>query len=162
MGLTFSCNAFSWSSASSCTDGGGCNGYTPQPGNASSGNMGAHNPGFVLGSGMGGGPSAADMEKKKAAEEAGIRAGCKAGQGSITFQYETCANKAINNYADSVGGCPPETDVTTEVNPVVGSVSASTSPNTTCVTKLKINYERDLSNCGMETGYTRCKSYGAF
>lgn len=148
----------------SCDSPGSCN-YTPQS-NAGSGigssPAGALPPGWTPGGGMGGGPSAQDLQAKKRAEEEGIRAGCRANQGGITYRYELCVNGAINKLADNVRGCPPETDVTTTINPVVGSVSASTSPNASCVTALKIDYERDVSNCAKTTGLTQCKAYGAF
>ena len=95
----------------------------------------------------------ADFEKRKY---------CSANKSSIGFNYELCVNREMNNFADNVLKCPPETNVTTVVNPVVGSISASTSPNANCLTALRIDYDRKVSNCSRDTGHMMCKAYGGF
>ena len=95
----------------------------------------------------------ADIEKRKY---------CQANKGSISFNYELCVNREMNNFADNALRCPSETNVTTEVNPVVGSISASTSPNASCLSALRIDYDRKVSNCSRDTSHMMCKAYGGF
>jgi hypothetical protein len=61
----------------SCAAPGTCN-YTPQtPNTVSGGNLGAYQPGYVPGGGMGGGPSPEDLAKKEKAEQEGKKKYCK-------------------------------------------------------------------------------------
>ncbi|MEN0039380.1 MAG: hypothetical protein AAGC78_20060 [Cellvibrio sp.] len=87
---------------------------------------------------------------------------CQKNKGSIMYKYALCENAEQNIYADSVLECPSDTNVTTTVNPVVGSVSASTSPHATCIKALKIDFDRKVSNCSKNSGHMQCKAYGAF
>lgn len=79
LGLTFSYHALSVTTIA-CAGGPPCNygTYNSGSGNASSGNMGAHQPGdWIAGSGMGGGPSPADLAAKEKAEQDQKKKYCK-------------------------------------------------------------------------------------
>lgn len=117
LGLTFSHHAMS-GTYSACA-GSTCNNGTFNSGNASSGNLGAFSPGFVLGSGMGGGPSAADMAKKKAAEEEAKKQRCShktKALGEAEGKRDTCEYDAQIKFNTAADACPTVTKATIQID----------------------------------------------
>lgn len=116
LGLTFSYHAMS-GTYSACAGAGTCNTGTYNTG--SGGNLGAFMPGFVQGSGMGGGPSAADLAKKKVAEEEAKKQRCShknKALGEAQGKRETCELNALTKFAAAARGCPTVTKAVIQID----------------------------------------------
>ena len=144
----------------SCDSPGSCN-YTPQS-NAGSGigssPAGALPPGWTPGGGMGGGPSAQDLQAKRRAEEEGIRAGCRSNRASILDRYNRCIADITLKWSTQAGNCPIETEIVVDA----GIAKVVTTPLKTCTEQLDRQLKSDTLVCGQQTGLATCQAYGAF
>lgn len=135
--------------------------YCPPAGNLGAFNGSTGSPGYY-----GPGTSYYPLEYYKAMEEqakqraAAERKFCTSNKGSIIFEYEKCIDKAKTQFSTDTASCPTEAKIITELNPVIGRIEVTTTPNATCIKQKERERDARISNCNINTGYSMCKSHG--